>query len=203
MSNKWRYDVKNVKYAVGKWNPDGTIDFSSAAIKDLPGAQTLEAKASGSSSKIRADGINYIVANSNDGYDLTLTQVLATEDFKIDCLGYIKDKATGILYEDANADLPPYALLGEFSGNAEGIRWAYYNCVASRPDEKGDNKSNQKDPDTDSISMTASPVPVLIGGEEKLIVKGSVHKSDNETTYTNWFKSVTYPTGASGSSEGS
>lgn len=190
--NKYHYDVKNCHYCPGDWNDDGTITFEET-VKALLGLQSIEMSPEGDVSKIRADGIDYIVIASNSGYSGTLKFIQIDEEFKIDCLNEVADEATGIQYEDADANPRPFAVMGEFKGDMEGIRWIYYNCVASRPKQSGDNKDNQKEPDTEELSVTASPLPVEIDGKDKNIVRGGITKSMNETTYAEWFKQVCIP----------
>ena len=144
-------------------------------------------------SKIRADGIDYIIYASNNGYTGTLNFVQVSDQFKVDNLAEKVDLTTGIQYEDADSTPTPFALMGEFKGDAEGIRFIYYNCKASRPNMKGDNKDNQKEPDTESLSVTVAPLPVTIDGHEVNLVKGGIKKSDNAQTYNQWFTKVTIP----------
>lgn len=190
--NKYHYDVKNCHYCPGDWNDDGTITFEEA-VKALPGLQSIEMSPEGDITKVRADGIDYIVVASNGGYSGTLKFVKVDDDFKVDCMNEMADETTGIQYEDADVNPRPFALMGEFKGDMEGIRWIYYNCVASRIKQSGDNKDNQKEPDTEELSVTASPIPVKIDGEDKNIVRGGITKSMNETTYAEWFKQVCIP----------
>lgn len=193
-ANKFRFDVKNVHYFPGEYTASGAITFSNEeSWKAVHGTKSFTADPQGEQTVHRADGINYITTNDNTGYKIAMQQIMADEGFKQDVLGYIKDTNTGILYEDANAEPKPFALGGEFTGNHEGIRWIYYNCVAARNKITGENKDKQKDPDTDEFNITASPVPVMIGGSEVMLVKGSVKKSDNETTYNQWFDHVILP----------
>ena len=58
--NKYHYDVKNCHYCPGDWNDDGTITFEEA-VKALPGLQSIEMSPEGDITKVRADGIDYIV----------------------------------------------------------------------------------------------------------------------------------------------
>ena len=192
MGNKYHYDVKNCHYCKGTRNDDGTVTFEKV-VKRLPGLQSIEMSPEGDVSKIRADGIDYIVITSNNGYSGTQKFVQIDDEFKKDCLGEVADETTGIQYEDADAEPSPYALMGEFKGDKEGIRWIYYNCVASRPKQAGENKDNQKEPDTEELSITVSPLPVTINGEDKNIVRGGLTKTMNETTFANWFEQVCIP----------
>lgn len=190
--NKYHYDVKNCHYCPGTRNDDGSVTFETT-VKPIYGLQSMEMSAEGDTSKIRADGVDYIVITSNNGYSGIFNFVKVDDQFKVDCLSEVVDETTGIQYEDADADPRPFAVMGEFKGDMEGIRWIYYNCVASRPKQAGDNKDNQKEPDTEELSVTVSPLPVEIDGEDKNIVRGGITKSMNETTFNEWFKQVCIP----------
>ena len=142
MANKYRYDVKNCYYCPGKRNADGSITFDETRIRQEPGLQSIDMQAEGDISKIRADGIDYIIIASNNGYTGTLNFVKISDQFRQDCLAETVDITTGIQYEDADATPDPFALMGEFKGDTEGIRFIYYNCTASRPNQTGENKDN-------------------------------------------------------------
>lgn len=191
--NKYRYDVKNCYYCPGTRNADGTVTFDTSRIRQEPGLMSIDMQAQGEISKTRADGIDYIIIASNNGYNGTLNFVKISDEFRRDCLAETADITTGIQYEDADATPDPFALMGEFKGDQEGIRWIYYNCTASRPNQAGDNKDNMREPDTESISVQASPLPVAINGTEKNIVRGGVTKSSNAATYNQWFSKVCLP----------
>jgi len=191
--NKYRYDVKNCYYCPGTRNADGTVTFDTSRIRQEPGLMSIDMQAQGEISKTRADGIDYIIIASNNGYNGTLNFVKISDEFRRDCLAETADITTGIQYEDADATPDPFALMGEFKGDQEGIRWIYYNCTASRPNQAGDNKDNMREPDTESISVQASPLPVTIDGTEKNIVRGGVTKSSNAATYNQWFNKVCLP----------
>lgn len=193
MANKYRYDVKNCYYCPGKRNADGSITFDETRIRQEPGLKSIDMQAEGDISKIRADGIDYIIIASNNGYTGTLNFVKISDQFRQDCLAETVDITTGIQYEDADATPDPFALMGEFKGDTEGIRFIYYNCTASRPNQTGENKDNMREPDTESLSLQASPLPCVIDGTEKNIVRGGVTKSANAATYNQWFSKVCLP----------
>lgn len=193
MANKYRYDVKNCYYCPGKRNADGSITFDETRIRQEPGLQSIDMQAEGDISKIRADGIDYIIIASNNGYTGTLNFVKISDQFRQDCLAETVDITTGIQYEDADTTPDPFALMGEFKGDTEGIRFIYYNCTASRPNQTGENKDNMREPDTESLSLQASPLPCVIDGTEKNIVRGGVTKSANAATYNQWFTKVCLP----------
>ena len=190
--NMYHYDVKNCQYCPGRRNEDGSVTFGTE-VKRESGLMSMDMSAEGEVSKTRADGIDYLVFTSNNGYSGSLNFVKVSDQFRKDCLSEVVDEVTGIQYEDADANPAPFALMGEFSGDKEGIRWIFYNCTASRPSQAGDNKDNQKEPDTEELSVTASPLPVVIGGEAKNIVRGGITRSMNEKTFNEWFKQVIIP----------
>ena len=190
--NMYHYDVKNCHYCPGRRNEDGSVTFGTE-VKRESGLMSMDMSAEGEVSKTRADGIDYLVFTSNNGYSGSLNFVKVSDQFRKDCLSEVVDEVTGIQYEDADANPAPFALMGEFSGDKEGIRWIFYNCTASRPSQAGDNKDNQKEPDTEELSVTASPLPVVIGGEAKNIVRGGITRSMNEKTFNEWFKQVIIP----------
>lgn len=190
--NSYHYDVKNCHYCKGTKQENGTITFANE-VKALPGLMSIDMGAEGDTFKQRADGVDYIVIASNNGYSGTAKFVKVSEDFKMDCLAERIDETTGIQYEDSDAEPSPFALMGEFKGDKEGIRWIFYNCVASRPKLAGDNKDKQKEPDTEELSITASPLPAVIDGNEVSIVRGGITRSMNEETFNAWFNQVCIP----------
>jgi len=193
MANIYHYDVKNCYYIPGVRNADGTITYDTERARQEKGLMSMEMQPEGEVNKIRADGIDYIIYMSNNGYTGTLNFVQISDEFKVDNLAERKDVMTGIQYEDADSTPTPFALMGEFKGDSEGIRWIYYNCTAARPNMAGDNKENQKEPDTESLNITVAPLPVTIDGKDVNIVKGGITKSINAETYNKWFTKVSIP----------
>ena len=193
MANIYHYDVKNCYYIPGVRNADGTITYDTERARQEKGLMSMEMQPEGEVNKIRADGIDYIIYMSNNGYTGTLNFVQISDEFKVDNLAERKDVMTGIQYEDADSTPTPFALMGEFKGDSEGIRWIYYNCTAARPNMAGDNKENQKEPDTESLSIKVAPLPVTIDGKDVNIVKGGITKSINAETYNKWFTKVSIP----------
>ena len=194
MSNKYHFDVLNCHYCKGTRQDNGSVEFGNE-VKALHGLISMDMSPEGETKKLRADGIDYIVYTSNNGYSGTLNFVKIDEDFRKDCMAEAVDETTGMMYEDADAEFAPFALSGEFKGDQEGIRWIYYNCTAGRSNQKGENKDNQKEPDTEELPVTVSPLAVTIGGKETSIVRGGITKTMNATTYEQWFTKVTIPGG--------
>lgn len=189
--NKMHFDLQNVHYAPATIGEDGT--FSYGKWKAHKGAMSIDLSPEGDSSTIRADGIDYIVVNNNNGYSGDLNVVSADDEFKRDCVGEVLDEEKNIQYEDADAMTPHFALSFEFKGDVKNKRHVFYNCTCGRPNVTGENKDNQKEPDTDTYSIKASPAVFKIGEEEKHIVKGNSIPETDEEVYKNWFDKVIVP----------
>lgn len=190
-TNRYHYDLKNVHYAKGTKQEDGTITYG--VPKRMPGAMSMDISAEGDTTPIRADGTNYLVLVSNNGYSGSITMVEIKDDFKQDCLGEQVDTANKIQYEDANAEPSPFALLFEFVGDVKNKRHVLYNCTASRPSLVGENKDSQKEPDTEEIELTASPATMTLGNEEKSIVKANTVEETDPEVYRAWYTQVITP----------
>lgn len=189
--NKYHYDLKNVHYALGTKGEDGTITY--AVPKRLRGAMSMDISAEGDTTKVRADGIDYIVVVSNNGYSGSITMVMVPDDFKADCLAEQVDATNKIQYEDAQAEPATFALLFEFVGDKKNKRHVLYSCTASRPSLKGENKDSQKEPDTEDLEITSSPALLTVNGEEKTIVKSSTTMETEPTVYDAWYTEVVIP----------
>lgn len=192
-NNTYHYDVKNCHFFPGTRNADGSITYAAGAGIPIPGLRSMNLGSEGDTTRIRADGIDYIVISGNNGYSGTLNFVQIPDEFREKCLSEVVDATTGIQYEDANADPKPFALVGEFKGDVKNIRWIFYNCVAARPAVAGDNKDNMKEPDTEELSLTVSPVPHTVNSKEVNLVRAGITEGANNVTYNHWFDQVVLP----------
>lgn len=180
--NKVHYDLQNVYVA------SLTLDDSDAATfgtpKRLYGAVGMDLSAQGDTTTLRADGINYYVNTSNQGYQGDLTLAMVPDWFREQYLGQTLSTKDKVLVENAKTDQPKaFALLYEFQGDVNARRHVLYNCLAARPNVAGENKDNQREPDTEALTITASPLP---DGS----VKASTTADTPETVYNNWTKAV-------------
>ena len=199
MGNKYHYDVLNCHYFKGTRAADGSITFATPAVA-LPGLMSFEGTVEGDVTKIRADGVDYLVLASPTGGSLTLNFVMIPDQFKQDCMCEAVN-SIGLHYLDVNKDPAPFALVGEFKGDEKNIRWIWYNCVASVPGMAGDNKEQIKSPDTESVSVTASPYAYEgdTPGDYYEILRGAVEpdttnaSSDQNYVYNNWFNEIFLP----------
>lgn len=180
--NKVHYALTNVYVAVLTLDLEaGTYSFD--APKRLLGAISMDLAAQGDVIKLRADAMDYYVVNSNNGYQGDLNIAIIPDWFRSEILGDTVTAKDKVLVENATQESKPFALLYEFLGDVHHRRHVLYNNSASRPNIKGENKDNQKDPDTETLSLTA--VPLQDG-----MVKASTTADTPDTVYNEWFKSV-------------
>jgi phi13 family phage major tail protein len=153
MSNKIKYGLKNVHYAVIT-NNSGVISFATPVR--VPGAVNLALSAAGEKVEFYADDDPYFITNTNAGYDGDLEMALIPDTFRVDVLGETID-ANGAQIENANVIPKDFALLFEFNGDANATRHVMYNVNAARPNVEGSTKTKTLEPKTESLSITASP----------------------------------------------
>lgn len=180
--NKVHYALTNVYIATLDMDLEtGTVTFG--IPKRLLGAVSMDLSAQGDVIKLRADAMDYYVVNSNNGYQGDLNIARIPDWFRSDILGDTVTASDKVMVETTTQEPKAFAMLFEFLGDVKGTRHVLYNCAASRPNIKGENKDNLKDPDTDTLSLTASP---LQDGK----VKASTTAETPEGVYNNWFQKV-------------
>lgn len=183
MANKVKYGLKEVHYAVATIAADGTATYATPVA--WPGAVSLSLEAQGDVTKFRADNIDYWVGRSNNGYEGELEAALIPDSFKTAVLGELTD-TNGIKLEDADAATVPFALMFQFEGDDEATRHVMYNCTASRPSVAGATTEEEIEPQTETVSLTASSV--YNDDINKNVIKARCTYSD--TAYATWFSAV-------------
>lgn len=180
--NKVHYDLTNVHVASLSIDLEiGTVEFGTP--KRLLGAISMDLSAKGDTVKLRADGVVYYSADTNNGYSGDLNIAMVPDWFRQEYLGDTLSEKDKVLVENAQATSKPFALLYEFLGDASHRRHCLYNTTASRPNIKGENKENQKEADTEALSLTALPLP---DGK----VKASTTAETPQAVYDGWNKTV-------------
>lgn len=189
MPNKIKYGLKNVHYALATIAADGSATYDTPV--PFPGAVSLSMDPQGENTPFYADDIVYWVGASNTGYEGDLEIAKVIDAFKTDVLGYQTDKK-GVLVEDANANAVHFALLFQFEGDVKATRHVLYNCTATRPSASGSTKEESVEPETESVTITATTV--YNASYDTDIVKAETNESTDTTTYTEWFEAVYTPT---------
>lgn len=188
MSNKIKYGLKNVYYAVATIAADGSATY--AAPVALPGAVSLSMDPQGELTPFHADNIVYYMSSSNNGYEGDLTLAMVPDSFKKDVLGYVEDTKK-VLVEDADAEPAHFALLFQFEGDSKAIRRVLYNCVAGRPTDNGNTKEENVSPETDQLSLTATTI--YNASLDKNVVKAECNDTTDADVYAGWFTNVYIP----------
>ena len=111
---------------------------------------------------------------------------MITESFRTDILKEEAD-ANKVLVENANSETGSFALLFEFDGDIRKIRHVLYNCSASRPTIE--SKTNEEDKEVQTETLTIKARPMASG-----YVKAKTGDSTTDTVYNNWYKTVYEPT---------
>ena len=94
--------------------------------------------------------------------------------------------ANKVLVENSNSETGSFALLFEFDGDVRKIRHVLYNCSASRPSIESKTNEDEKEVQTETLTVKARP---LASG----YVKAKTGDSTTDTVYNNWYKSVYEP----------
>lgn len=179
-SSKIKYGLHNVYYAVKQANTSQPY----AAPVAIPGAVSINMEAQGELTKFYADNGVYWQASSNLGYEGELEMAKFPAAFLEAIFGFTKGN-NDVVAEYDNVQPNEFALLFEFDGDADHTRYAFYNCIATRPPVNGETTNETVEPSTESMTISAVP-----GSDH--IVKGFVEQGG--TAYSSWFTAVTKPT---------
>lgn len=185
MSNKIKYNLKNVHAAILSHDTEGGYTYGSP--RPIPGAVSLNMDAQGETTPFYADGIVYFRSVSNNGYSGDLEIALIPDWFREEILKETKD-SNGVLVE-TNTDVEPvyFALLFEFDGDKKAIRHVLYYCaVSARPTMESKTKEETIEPGTESLSISADP-------REDGLVKARTGDDTTDEAYAGWYKTVYLP----------
>lgn len=179
--NKVKFGLKNVYYSKIT-ESGGNITYGTP--KAIAGAVNLSLDASGDETNFFADDTKYYNVTNNSGYTGSLEVARIPDSFYTDILGFTADD-NGVVFEDAEAEPSKFALLFEFSGDKNNTRHILYYCSCSRPATSSQTLTESKEPVTETMNLTVSPLP-LDGGMR--IVKAKCVEGD--ASYSTWFSNV-------------
>lgn len=183
-TNKIKFGIKNCYYAVATITTTGAATYSTPVA--LPGAVSISLDPQGDTNNFYADNIVYFTSVANNGYEGDLELAKVPDSFLTDCLGYISD-GNDVLVEDANAVPTHFALMFQFEGDKNAKRSVLYNCVAARPNMEGSTKEDSIEPQTETISITATTIYNAVLDTD--VVKASCTETES-TVYSGWLTAV-------------
>lgn len=154
--NKVKYGLRNTHYAVITESEDGNITY--AKPKRIPGAVSIKLSPEGDELEFWADDGLYYGEKNNAGYKGDLEVALIADEFLKEVLD-MKEDAQGLMVENADAKPKKIALIFEFSGDAKQTRHILYNVTVARPNVEGKTTSKKKEPQTETLSFTATAHP--------------------------------------------
>lgn len=188
---KIKYGLKNVHYAIVTETTNATtgkVTSSYGPVKAWKGAVNISLDSQGEDTQFYADDGAYFTLTSNNGYQGDFESALIPEDVNISALGQEKD-ANGVVIETSN-DVKNYiALMFEFQMDKSGRRYVFYRCSLTRPSVASQTKADTVEPQTDTITLTATPRP-----DDDNMVKAYTDKGSQ--AYSGWYDQV-YTGGAS------
>lgn len=189
MANKIKYGLKNVYYAKATIAANGSATYETPVA--FPGAVSLSLSPQGDTTPFYADNIVYWTGVANNGYEGDFEIARVIDSFKTDILGYITD-GKEVLVEDANAQPTHFALIFQFEGDEKATRHVMYNCVAARPDTAGQTKNESIEPQTETLSLTATSI--YVADLDTDVVKAEANAATDATVYNGWNSAVYIPT---------
>lgn len=154
MADKVKFGIKNVHYAV--LTDEGTPTYETPVA--IPGAVSFSLEASGDTTPFYADNMQYFVTVANNGYTGDLEMALFPQQFLEDVFGYTASTTDKVVTENANIQPKSFALLFEEAGDTSGTKYVLYNCAATRPSRSLATTTETTEPQTQTISVTASPL---------------------------------------------
>lgn len=179
MADKVKFGIKNVHYAV--LSDEATPTYETPVA--IPGAVSFSLEANGDTSPFYADNMQYFVTVANNGYTGDLEMALFPEQFLTDVLGYTSSTQDKVITENATVQPKRFALLFEEAGDTNGTKFVLYNCICTRPSRSLATTTETTEPQTQTISVTASP---LIDG------RTMAYTSDTspESVLSGWYNDV-------------
>ena len=132
--NKVKFSLKKAYYAKATIGENDAISYSTP--ERIPGAVSIALSPEGDLTSLRADGTDYYVGASNNGYSGDLEMALIPDSFSKDCLGEKEHSTDKTIYEVKSAQPTPFALLFEFEGDSKAVKHVMYTQAELRDVER-------------------------------------------------------------------
>lgn len=184
---KVKLGLKNVHYypvTVGGEAGARTLTFGEG--KAWPGAVSMSIDVSADSTTSYGDDIAYFITNSVPTEEIELESYMIPEDFIVDYLG-AKEDDDGNIVDGDDDESKPFAFAFEFTSDQKAIRYLYFYCIATKPSDEAETKSDKAEPKTVKLKLTVSGVEGY--GRRKV----STSKT-KEAVYNAWYTTPKAPT---------
>lgn len=195
MGNKVHFGLCNVHVAPIK--DDGSYDTPVA----IEGAVNINLSKEGNETKFYADNTLFYTANQNNGYSGDIEVTNFPQDLLSQLLGWgdEADSTTGMWLEDADGEAQPFALLFQVDGANDNSKlqeaYVLYKCILSRPDLAAETVGEDREPKTQTATITATAKEFTIGSAKKNIIKGCLENTTaNASKWATFFTTVAVPT---------
>lgn len=188
--SKVKFNICNAHVAVKETSAEGKISYGTPFA--VPGSVSLSLEAQGDITPFYADGIVYYKSAANSGYEGDWELALVTDEFREKILKEVLDK-NKVMLEKMNAAGAEFAFGFQIDGDVKNTRFWFYNCTATRPTTASSTNEESKEPQTDTLTVSATSEKVIDGSDDYIV---RAKTTDEVTTeiYNNWFKSVYIPT---------
>lgn len=153
MANKVKFNIHDVYYAK-RTVTGGVVSYGTPVA--LPGAVSISLEAQGDRTPFYADGIEYYVSQANTGYQGDFVVALLDDTFRQTILNEAID-TKNILFEDADIEPETFALSFTVDGDEGSTKFWFFNCICSRPATASATNTESKEPQTDTLTITARP----------------------------------------------
>lgn len=190
MANKVKFGLCNVHVAPITSSSNDSITYGTPFA--LKGAVNLTLDPEGESADFYGDNTKYFSEAANQGYSGNLEIALITDEFRTKILGESTD-ANGALTESTNDSIKDFALGFQIDGDKANRKFWFYNVSAKRPSTGSKTNENTKEPQTDTLDITATPRIT------DNMVRTFLEKTDDNTAaYNSFFTAVYEPVNISG-----
>lgn len=187
--NKVNFGLSNVYYAI---LTEGDTNSWATPVK-VPGAVSLTLDDSSASSPFYADNVIYYQSFANNGYTGSLEMARIPEQMLADVWGIEENATDKVIYERANVQPKPFALLFQREGDDDSELVLIYRVIpTSKPTAGSSTIEDSPTPVTQSFEFNAPPL--VTGAASQLgLVKATTGSNTPAATKTAWFSAVTVP----------
>ena len=182
--NKVVFGLKNVHYALRTGTSAQGVPQWSTPVA-VAGAVNLTLSQVGNENKFYADNIAFYTSQTNQGYSGDLEIARIPDQMLQDIWGLTLHATDKTLTESNQTNTVYFALLFQIDGDEDNEYHVLYNCTATRPNIEGATATDTKEPKTQTVSLSATPLETS-GGE----VRARTTANTTSTVKSGWFTTV-------------